>query len=55
MAMIDSERRGYITTIEAQDIEIERLREKIVRAIACIEDELVSKARILLQQALKEG
>ncbi len=41
---------------EAKNIveEIERLREKIVRAYACIEDKLYDKALNILQQALKE-
>ena len=54
MAMIDSERRGYISTIEAQDIEINRMREKIIRAMACIEDEFYDKAEILLKESLGE-
>ena len=35
--------------------EIERLREKIVRAYACIEDKLYDKDLNILRQALKEN
>jgi|GEM_PF-4050299 len=44
----------YKLKIKEKGKEIERLREKIVRAYACIEDKLYDKALNILQQALKE-
>ena len=53
------ERPEYFNSVSLTDAhwlvtEIERLRKKIVRAYACIEDKLYDKALNILQQALKE-